>query len=125
MAAYTSRASSTVVALINREAQAIAALNHPAIVTIYSVEEDRGTSFLTMELVEGRPLSDLIPSGGLPLPRVLEIGFGMGEATAHILSTALKKRDIQVTRLAKGVPIGSELEFVDLGTIAHALMERR
>jgi recombination protein RecR len=48
-----------------------------------------------------------------------------GEATAHVLSQALKSRGIRVTRLARGVPIGSELEYVDLGTIAHALVERR
>ncbi|HEX7435343.1 MAG TPA: recombination mediator RecR [Caldimonas sp.] len=48
-----------------------------------------------------------------------------GEATAHVLSQALKSRGVRVTRLARGVPIGSELEYVDLGTIAHALGERR
>ena len=48
-----------------------------------------------------------------------------GEATAHLLSQALKARGLRITRLARGVPIGSELEFVDLGTIAHALVDRR
>ena len=48
-----------------------------------------------------------------------------GEATAHVLSEALKTRGLKVTRLARGVPIGSELEYVDLGTIAHALSDRR
>jgi recombination protein RecR len=50
---------------------------------------------------------------------------GEGEATAHIIGTMLKSRGIQVTRLSRGVPIGSELEYVDLGTIAHALEDRR
>ncbi len=48
-----------------------------------------------------------------------------GEATAHVLAEALKARGLHVTRLARGVPIGSELEYVDLGTIAHALSDRR
>jgi recombination protein RecR len=48
-----------------------------------------------------------------------------GEATAHVISEALKARGLQPTRLARGVPIGSELEYVDLGTIAHALVDRR
>ena len=48
-----------------------------------------------------------------------------GEATAHVIGEALKARGIQVTRLARGVPVGSELEYVDLGTIAHALVDRR
>jgi recombination protein RecR len=48
-----------------------------------------------------------------------------GEATAHVIGQALKARGVQVTRLARGVPVGSELEYVDLGTIAHALVDRR
>ncbi|WP_435870059.1 recombination mediator RecR [Eleftheria terrae] len=48
-----------------------------------------------------------------------------GEATAHVLAEGLKARGLRVTRLARGVPVGSELEYVDLGTIAHALVERR
>ena len=48
-----------------------------------------------------------------------------GEATAHVLSEGLKARGLKVTRLARGVPAGSELEYVDLSTIAHALVDRR
>jgi len=48
-----------------------------------------------------------------------------GEATAHVLGEALRARGLKVTRLARGVPAGSELEYVDLGTIAHALADRR
>lgn len=48
-----------------------------------------------------------------------------GETTAHVIAQALKGRSVQVTRLARGVPVGSELEYVDLGTIAHALVDRR
>jgi len=48
-----------------------------------------------------------------------------GEATAHVVAEALRARGLRVTRLARGVPIGSELEYVDLGTIAHALLDRR
>ena len=48
-----------------------------------------------------------------------------GEATAHVIGEALKSHGVQVTRLARGVPAGSELEYVDLSTIAHALVDRR
>ena len=48
-----------------------------------------------------------------------------GEATAHAIAEALGRRGVQATRLARGVPVGSELEYVDLGTIAHALADRR
>ncbi len=57
---------------------------------------------------------------------ILATGFtAEGEVTAHALATALKARGIMVTRLARGVPAGSELEYVDLGTIAHAMGDRR
>lgn len=48
-----------------------------------------------------------------------------GEATAHVVVEVMKARGVKVTRLARGVPVGSELEYVDLGTIAHALSDRR
>jgi len=48
-----------------------------------------------------------------------------GETTAHVIAQALKARGVNATRLARGVPVGSELEYVDLGTIAHALVDRR
>jgi eukaryotic-like serine/threonine-protein kinase len=50
-----------------REAQAVAALNHPNIVTIHSVEELNGVHFLTMELVNGKERGELTPTGGMPL----------------------------------------------------------
>lgn len=57
---------------------------------------------------------------------ILATGFtAEGEVTAHALATALKARGLKVTRLARGVPAGSELEHVDLGTIAHAMGDRR
>lgn len=48
-----------------------------------------------------------------------------GEATAHVIGEGLKGKGLRLTRLARGVPVGSELEYVDLGTIAHALVDRR
>ena len=47
-----------------------------------------------------------------------------GQLSAHVLTAALQARGLRVTRLARGVPMGSELEYVDLGTIAHALEGR-
>ena len=56
---------------------------------------------------------------------ILAPGFSAeGEATAHALGQALRARGKKVTRLARGVPVGSELEYVDLSTIAHALSDR-
>ena len=65
-------------------------------------------------------------SGGTITEVIIATNFtAEGEATAHVLSEAMKSRGVRVTRLARGVPIGSELEYVDLGTIAHALFDRR
>ena len=65
-------------------------------------------------------------TGGTVQEVILATSFtAEGEATAHVISEALKARGLQVTRLARGVPAGSELEYVDLGTIAHALVDRR
>ncbi len=48
-----------------------------------------------------------------------------GEATAHYISEMLKARGLHVSRLARGVPVGAELEYVDIGTIARAFLDRR
>lgn len=48
-----------------------------------------------------------------------------GEATAHVITELARSLGLTVTRLARGVPVGSELEYVDIGTIAHALADRR
>jgi len=48
-----------------------------------------------------------------------------GEATAHYISETLKQRGLSVSRIARGVPVGGELEYVDAGTIARAMLDRR
>ena len=48
-----------------------------------------------------------------------------GEATAHYIGEMLKGRELKVTRIARGIPVGGELEYVDSGTLAQALVERR
>ncbi len=57
---------------------------------------------------------------------ILALSFtAEGDATAYALAEALRSRGLSVTRLARGVPAGSEIEYVDLSTIAHALADRR
>jgi TolB-like protein len=90
-------------ARFQREARAVAALNHPHIVTIFSVEEAGGVSFLTMELVEGQPLDHMIPAGGLAVEQVVEIAAALADAlaAAHekgIVHRDLKPANIMVTR---------------------------
>jgi len=65
-------------------------------------------------------------SDGIVTEVVLATNFtNEGEATAHYISEMLKVRGVRVSRLARGVPVGAELEHVDAGTIARALLDRR
>src|SRR5947207_6132738 len=64
-------------ARFEREARTVAGLNHPNIVVLYSVEEDNGVRFLTMELVEGRSLDQLVSPGGLQFSSVLALGAAL------------------------------------------------
>lgn len=79
----------------HREAEAVAALNHPGIVTIHSVEEFGDTRFLTMELVEGKSLDHVVAAGGLPVPRVLEIGIALADALAAAHERGIVHRDLK------------------------------
>src|SRR3984957_10049939 len=78
-----------------REWRPIAALNHPHIVTIFSVEEAEGVHFLTMELVEGQSLGRLIPSGGMPVARLGEIGAELADALSAAHAKGIVHRDLK------------------------------
>ena len=89
-------------ARLEREAKAVASLNHPNIVTLHSIEEVAGIRFLTMELVEGRDLSTLVTPGGLPLAQVLDLVIPLADAlvAAHekgIVHRDLKPANVMVT----------------------------
>jgi serine/threonine-protein kinase len=84
------------------EAKTLAALNHPNIVTIHALEEANGVLFLAMELVDGTPLSRLIPATGLALESFLEVALPLceGLAAAHergIIHRDLKPANVMVT----------------------------
>jgi serine/threonine protein kinase len=86
-----------------REAKALAALDHPGIVTVFSVEEADGVQFLTMQLVEGHPLDQLIPESGFPVEQILGIATGLADALAaahvkDIVHRDLKPANIMVTK---------------------------
>jgi serine/threonine-protein kinase len=78
-----------------REARAVAALNHPNIVTLHSVEEDGGVRFLTMEYVEGRTLLQRIVPGGLPPSDLLRIGAEIADALAAAHAAGIVHRDLK------------------------------
>jgi serine/threonine protein kinase/Flp pilus assembly protein TadD len=86
-----------------REARAVAALNHPHIVTIHSVEESGGLQYLTMELVDGASLDKRIPPEGLPVDTLMTMALELadGLAAAHekgIVHRDLKPANVMVTR---------------------------
>jgi Tol biopolymer transport system component len=100
-------------ARFEREAKAIAALNHPNIVTLHSVEEAEGLHFLTMELVEGKTLSELIPGQGLSLDRFFELAVALADAVSAAHERGITHRDLKPAN----VMVGKEgrLKVLDFG----------
>ena len=82
-------------ARFEREVKSVAALNHPNIVTIYSVEETDGKRFFTMEHVEGKTLAQLIPREGLPLKEFLRIAVPLADALAAAHAKGIQHRDLK------------------------------
>ena len=89
-------------ARFQQEARTLAAVDHPNVVTIYSVEESAGIYFITMQLVEGRRLSEMIPRDGMATSQFLDIVAPLAEglAAAHergVIHRDLKPGNIMVT----------------------------
>ena len=96
-----------------REAQAVAALNHPNIVTLYSVEDADGTHFLTLEYVDGRTLADVKPKGGLPLKRLLSIASQVVDAVIAAHEHGIVHRDLKPANVM--VTAGDRVKVLDFG----------
>ena len=96
-----------------REAQAIAALNHPNVVTIYSVEDADATHFLTMELVEGKTLAELIPPAGLPLKDFLAVALPLTAAVTAAHERGIVHRDLKPANVMVGDD--GRLKVLDFG----------
>jgi len=82
-------------ARFEREARSVAALNHPNIVTLHSIEDEAGIRFLTMELVEGQGLDAHVTPGGLAIERVLEVGVAIADALAAAHDKGMVHRDLK------------------------------
>lgn len=96
-----------------REAKAIAALNHPNIVTVHSVEEADGIHFITMELVRGKRLTELIPKRGMPLDRFFDVAIPLADALASTHEHGIVHRDLKPDNLMIGDD--GRLRILDFG----------
>jgi eukaryotic-like serine/threonine-protein kinase len=96
-----------------QEARAASALNHPHVCTVYEVGSHDGQSFIVMELVEGRPLSDLIASKGLNNESVLRYGVQIADALAHAHENGIIHRDLKSQNVV--VTPGGRAKVLDFG----------
>jgi TolB-like protein/Flp pilus assembly protein TadD len=96
-----------------REARAIAALKHPNIVTVYSVEEEGETAFITMELVDGRRLADLIPPNGMALADLAAVAAPLVAAVAEAHAHGIVHRDLKPENVM--IEKGGTVKVLDFG----------
>lgn len=100
-------------AAFESEAKVVAALNHPGIVTIHSVEEFEGTRFITMELIRGKPLGELIPPEGFSLARLLELAVPIVDAVAAAHEREVIHRDLKPANVMVGTD--GRIKVLDFG----------
>ena len=100
-------------ARFKREAETVATLNHPNIVTIHSVEEAEGIHFLTMEWVEGHTLKDLISKGPVPVHKVFDIAIPLADALASAHSMGIMHRDLKPANVM--INAEGRLKILDFG----------
>jgi tetratricopeptide (TPR) repeat protein/TolB-like protein len=86
-------------ATLLREARTASQLNHPHICTIHEVGEAEGRWFIAMELVDGRPLRELIPPDGLPDETVARYGAPLARALAHAHAHGVIHRDLKAANV--------------------------
>jgi len=106
-------------ARFQHEARMLASLNHPNIVTIHSFEEIGGVHFLTMELVDGRPLHQHIPKGGLPVERILDFAAAISEALAAAHEKGIVHRDLKPANVM--VTTEGRVKVLDFGLAKEVL----
>jgi Tol biopolymer transport system component len=100
-------------ARFEREARAVAALNHPNIVTLHSVEEVDGVRFITMELVEGKTLAEMLPRTGFALSRLLEIAIPLADAVSRAHREGITHRDLKPDNIM--IDAEGRLRVLDFG----------
>jgi serine/threonine-protein kinase len=86
-------------ARLRHEAKIVAALNHPNIVTIHSIDQVEGQLFLAMELVQGVTLDRLIPEGGMSMERFLELAIAIAGAVGAAHEKTVTHRDLKPSNI--------------------------
>jgi len=89
-------------AMFETEAKAVAALSHPNIVTIHSIEEAAGRRFITMELVRGTTLNEIIPSDGLPLKQFYRLAIPISDAISAAHERGVTHGDLKPNNVILG-----------------------
>src|SRR5215471_12838623 len=100
-------------ARFQREAQLLAALNHPNIAAIYGLEESNGTRALVLELVDGPTLADRMTQGPVPLDEALAIAKQIGEALEAAHEQGIIHRDLKPANIK--VTVDGRTKVLDLG----------
>jgi recombination protein RecR len=134
---FTEQATCALCASVERDRSLLAVVETPAdLLRIEQTHTYRGLYFVLLgklSPLDGigprqlalEPLAQRVVDGEVR-EVILATGFSVeGEATAQYLAAWLAERNICVTRIARGLPVGGELEFVDSGTLAQALLDRR
>ena len=78
-----------------REARAASALNHPAICTVYAIDQHEGQHFIAMELLEGETLAERIRRGAFDVPRLLDVGIQLADALESAHAKGIVHRDVK------------------------------
>ncbi len=106
-------------ARFEREARTVAGLNHPNIVTLYSIEEEDGIHFLTMELVEGQSLAAILTrAGGLPVGRILDIAVSLVDALVAAHERGVVHQDLKPANIMLGRD--GRVKVLDFGLAKYA-----
>lgn len=95
------------------EARAASALNHPNICTIHEIGEHEGRFFIVMELIDGKPLSEIVAPLGIPFEAVTRYGVQIAEALAHAHERGLIHRDLKSSNVA--ITADGRVKVLDFG----------